>query len=457
MLGKNLETQLPNPPGPVGNFILGSLKEVAVNPIRLFMESTDKYGDIVRFRFAKLVAYLISNPDYIKYVFIDNASNYRKASTYKKLKPILGEGLLTSEGNLWQKQRKFFQPIFQRNKMEGFFDTITDSINLMLEKWESLAPEDSLIDISAEMMNVTLGVTTQALFSKDISNEAVELRQAFTIALEYANHRMTSLVSFSEYLPTSFNRRYKKAYEILERFVYDLISERKGKESQYHDLLSTMLFGEVSAKDEKMSDKQIRDEIMTFILAGHETTANTLSWAWYLLAVNPEVKKKLDNELKIVLNGKKPTYQDLKELKYTAMIIQEVMRLYPPIWIIERDALQDDEIGGYFIPAGAMMMLSPYVTHHSPLLWEKPEEFIPERFLPELIAKRAKFAYFPFGGGSRQCIGNHFAMMEAQLLIAIIAQKFDFELDKNHLVEKESVITLRPKYGIKMKIHKRLK
>ena len=143
--------------------------------------------------------------------------------------------------------------------------------------------------------------------------------------------------------------------------------------------------------------KGLADEIMTFILAGHETTANTLSWAWYLLAVNPEVKKKLDNELKIVLNGKKPTYQDLKELKYTAMIIQEVMRLYPPIWIIERDALQDDEIGGYFIPAGAMMMLSPYVTHHSPLLWEKPEEFIPERFLPELIAKRAKFAYFPFG------------------------------------------------------------
>jgi cytochrome P450 len=305
------------------------------------------------------------------------------------------------------------------------------------------------------MMRLTLTIVCQTLFSSDISTEADEVGQALTTVLKHTIDRMQSLFDLAEILPLPENRRFYEALRTLDQVVYGMIKERRRSGRDTGDLLSMLVFARDEETGQSMSDKQLRDEVMTIFLAGHETTANALGWTWYLLSRHPEVTRRLEAELAEVLDGRTPTLDDLSKLNYTSMVIQEAMRLYPPAWIIGRNAVEADQIDGYDIPADSSIILSPYVTHRHPGFWDNPEGFDPERFSPQQTKDRPYFAYFPFGGGPRLCIGNNFALMEAKLVLATVAQRYRLELVPGHPVEPEPLVTLRPKYGLLMTLRPR--
>lgn len=442
--------------GPRGYPLVGVLPEMWRAPLRLLMTAALGYGDVVRLRMGPRVAYLLTHPDHIKHVLQENYRNYPKSVMYRKLYPLVGRGLLTSEGDFWRRQRRLIQPGFQRERLAAFVPVMTDTTEAMLARWKAYADSGQPLDVAAEMMRLALAIVGRTLFSTDVSGEAEAVREALTFALARIDRRVTALVSWPERLPTPANRRFQRAIRTLDDIVYRMIDERRRRADGPADLLSMLVGARGGADDgaaEGMTDTQLRDEVMTLMLAGHETTANALAWTWYLLSTHPGVQRRMGSELAEVLGGRAPTYEDLPKLSYTTRVIQESMRLYPPVWIIDRNAVEDDEIDGYPIPAGAFVILSPYVTHRLPSLWENPEGFDPERFGEEPSAGRPRFAYFPFGGGPRLCIGNHFAMMETQLVVATVAQRYRLDLVPGQLVRPEPRITLRPREGVRVTLH----
>ncbi len=435
------------------SLIFGSLPELQRDQLGFYMNAFKQYGDVVRFRaFGPIYAYMFFHPDDIEYILRRNNTNYHKGIAHQRFKSLLGEGLLTSEGKIWLKQRRLSQPAFHRQRIAGFATTMTNATASMLEHWQSYAGSGQAFDVSAEMTRLTLQIVGQTLFNTDISGDEVKVvRDALYVALDYLNYRVSHFtLDFMERLPTRRNRQYRKAQRILDKLVYDIIAERRQSGGDTGDLLSMLLLARDEETGEGMSDKQLHDEVMTLILAGHETTANTLTWTWYLLAQHPEVERKLHDELARVLSGRTPTVADLAQLPYTKMVIEESLRLYPPAWGMSRHAVADDEIRGYRVPAGTEVAVVQYVTHRHPDFWENPEAFDPERFTPERSAGRPNFAYFPFGGGPRLCIGNTFALMEAQLILAMIAQTYRLRLVPGQTIEPEPIITLRPRRGISM-------
>jgi cytochrome P450 len=441
-------------PGPRGNLFLGSIRGYQRNPLRLFTEATRHYGPIVRFRFGTREVYFMSHPDYVKHVLQEHNRNYHKSLAYDKTRPMLGYGLLTSEDEFWRRQRRLVQPAFHRKYIGSFATTMTDATDAMLERWEPYAQTGQPFDVAKEMMRLTLTIVGKTLFSTDVSGEADRVGQALTIALEHTSKRMQALFDLGEKLPTPENRRFNEAIRTLDEVVYGMIEERRRTGAAYNDLLSLLLHAQDEDTGERMSDKQLRDEAMTIFLAGHETTANALSWTWYLLSKHPDVARTLRAEVNQVLGGRVPTLEDLPKLRYTKMVIDESLRLFPPAWGVGRTALGDDEIDGYRIPGGAIVALSAYVTHRLPEFWDNPEGFDPERWTPERNEKRPRFAYFPFGGGPRLCIGNNFALMEAQLIVATIAQRYRIDLVPGHPIVPEPMVTLRPKHGVLMTLHR---
>ena len=401
------------------------------------------------------LVHLVSHPDGIKHVLGDNSQNYHKSVKYEKLETFLGQGLLTSEGDYWKRQRHMMQPYFHLKQIGRFANDMTAATEAMLARWQSQAASGQPLDVAGEMMRLTLTVVCQTLFSADISTEADAVGRALTTVLKHTISRMQSLFDLSEILPLPENRRFHEALHILDQVVYGMIGERRRSERDTGDLLSMLVFARDEETGQSMSDQQLRDEVMTIFLAGHETTANALGWTWYLLSRHPEVTRRLETELAEVLGGRTPTLDDLSKLNYTSMVIQEAMRLYPPVWIIGRNAVKADQIDGYDIPADSSIMLSPYVTHRHTNFWDNPEGFDPERFNPERAKGRSYFAYFPFGGGPRLCIGNNFALMEAKLVLATVAQRYRLELVPGHPVEPEPLVTLRPKHGLLMTLHPR--
>jgi cytochrome P450 len=322
----------------------------------------------------------------------------------------------------------------------------------MQERWQSFVRDDQSVDIAVEMMRLTLRIVGQALFSIDLSNEASIVGQAFatirTLLTDYIYNPFPPLT-----IPTPRNRRIQKAIRTLDMVVHDIITEHRQQYSEKGDLLSMLLQASDEETGQKMSDQQLRDEVMTLLLAGHETTANALTWTWYLLAQYPEIERRLHAELEQVLGGQLPTVEHLPELSYTRMVLEEVLRLYPPAFGFNRKAIADDEIGGYVVPANTLIWISPYTTHRHPDFWENPEVFEPERFSSERSAGRPHFAHFPFGGGPRLCIGNNFAMMEAQLILATLAQRYRLRLVPGHKVEPEVLLSIRPRNGLPMTLH----
>jgi cytochrome P450 len=433
---------VPGPRGPLSGLPL------IRKPIPFIEKLFREYGDVVSARFLNFPVYIVAHPEGVKHVLQENHRNYTKSRDYVILARLLGQGLVTSEGSIWLAQRRLMQPMFHHQKIAAFGTTMTDCTLGMLDRWSGIAGRHEPVDVTSEMMRLTLEIVGRALLTMDLTSQADTIGRTMTTANE--RFGQFDIGMLAPWLPTPKNFRFRKAVGELRRIVLEIIANRRRENRDYGDLLSMLL----AARDEEtgaaMSDEQLRDEILTLILAGHETTANALSWTWYLLSQNPEAERKLHAELDEVLGGRPPAMADLGKLNYTGMVIDEALRIYPPVWSIGRAAIADDEIMGYRIPRGSNVMLSQWLTHRHPQFWENPERFEPERFSAERAAGRPRYAYFPFSGGPRQCIGNIFALTEAQLVLATIAQSYRLRLVPGHPIELQPLITLRPRYGVKM-------
>jgi cytochrome P450 len=445
------------PPGPKITSILGCGPEVSANPIKFYSRMQREFGDVVRMRaFPSFYWYLISNPSGIERILQTNQLNYPKAKLFiKPMSLMVGQGMLTSEGEFWRRQRRLAQPAFHRQRIAALGETMVDTTEEMLYEWDRAFANGIVFDVADEMMRLTLRIATLTLLSVDSSNDASRIGPALRVAFEHVNHRMSIPWAIPEFIPTPRNRRFNKAKRLLDEIVYSIIRDRRSTGTDTGDLLSMLLMARDEDTGEGMNDQQLRDEVLTIMIAGHETGAAALSWSWYLLGQNPDAEAKLLEELKRVLGGRIPTASDLPNLPYTRMVFEEAMRLYPPAWGLPRQSVEPEEFDGYQIPGKSLVVVSQFVTHRHPEFWDRPNDFIPERFTPENSAQRPRFAYFPFGGGARQCIGNSFAMMEAQLILATVAQRYRIKLLEGHEVDPDPTFTLRPRNGVKVRIERR--
>jgi cytochrome P450 len=440
-------------PGPKGYPLVGIIPKIGRDPLAFFVRMMEEYGDLVYLNMGFRGMYLVSEAEGLKYILQDNNRNYGKG--YDVTKPLIGNGLVTSEGEFWRRQRRLMQPMFHRQKINQFSEVMVDTTNEIIASWEANTRQSAELDVAAEMTRITQQVIARTMFSTDVGDQTDVLCEAFDNGLEYLNQHMFNPLPFIDKLPTATNRRFKHSLALLNEVMYGLINARRNSGDNPGDLLSMLLQARDEETGEGMSDEQIRDEVLTIFFAGHETTASTLSWTWYLLSQYPEVEARMVAELADVLGGRMPTFEDFPRLVYTRRVVDEVLRLYPPAWMFARTVLEDDEVCGYHVPAGSMLMLSPYVTHRNPAYWDAPETFDPDRFLPERVAERPKYAYFPFGGGPRLCIGRDFALMEAVLVIAVIAQQYQLRLAPGREVHAQPIATLRPRPGVFVNISRR--
>lgn len=417
-------------------------REEIRNPLRFFMWLTQTYGDIVQYRSSVEPAYLINHPDYVRHVLQTHGQNYNKDTFLNKyiLESLTGQGLLTSENPLWREQRRLIQPAFHKQSLPKFAELMRQAVLRALDRLDAAADAGQPINIAAEMMRLTLDIVTEALFSFDITGQADEIGEAMDTMTTIGKPR---------------HRKVREAIDLLDRIVYAIIDERREHPQRERDDLLNMLLDARYEDGTPMPVKQVRDEVMALLVAGHETTANTLSWTWYLLDQNPDAVAQLEAEIDPALGRRVPDVMDFQRLPYTEKVVQEAMRLYPSAWSISRRALGDDEIGGYFIPAQSIVAMSPYTMHRHPAFWDEPERFDPERFAPEKVAARPRYAYFPFGGGARQCIGNNFALMESMIIIPAIAGRFRLRRVSAEPVEEHALVTLRPKGGIRVHVDRR--
>jgi len=448
---------LKTPPGPRGNLLFGSMFDFQKDPLGLFMSLAREYGDVVRYRVAVWTFYLVNRPEGIQRILQENNRNYVRGATFEPIRNLArGNGLATSEGEFWLRQRRLMQPVFHRQRVAAFGDLMTEATLAMLERWRPIAADGRPLDTHVEMTRLTMGIVTQALFSAKVTDETIAIGQAITTIMGNIEFRYAVPFYPSVSVPTPRNRRHLAALRTLDQIVYGILRERRRHPRPADgsgDLLSLLIEARDEETGEGMSDKQLRDEVLTLFVAGHESTANALTWVFYLLSRHPEVERRLRAELAEVLGGRVPTVADLSELSYTRMVIEETLRLYPPAWIMIRSAVADDEICGYRIPANATVLISPYVIHRLPTFWEAPAEFDPERFTPERSADRPDFAYFPFGGGPHQCIGKGYALQAAQLVLATVAQRFRLRLAPGQAVEPQALLTLRPRGSLPMTAH----
>jgi cytochrome P450 len=435
------------PPGPKGKLLGGNFTAFRRNALSYLQAASREYGDVVYFRFGPQDVFFLNHPDYVKDVLVTHHQSFMKGRALQRAKRLLGEGLLTSEGEFHRRQRRLAQPAFHRARIASYGEVMTAYATRASARWH----DGETLDISQEMMRLTLAIVGKTLFDADVEAEADEIGAALTAVMELFDFLLLPFSELLEKLPLPHVRRFRRAKGRLDETIYRIIEERRRSGGDRGDLLSMLL----SARDEEgdgeqMTDLQVRDEVMTLFLAGHETTANALTWTWYLLSENPETEAKLREELKTVLDGRVPTVEDVPRLSYTEMVLAESMRLYPPAWAIGRLALKDHELGEFTIPAKSLVLLSPYVTHRDARFFEEPERFDPERWTPVEREARPQFAYFPFGGGPRRCIGESFAWMEGVLLIATLAGRWRMRLVPNQKVEPLAVITLRAKHGMRM-------
>ena len=446
------------PSGPQGSLILGSANQFRDDEPNFLLESVKTYGDLVYFRLANMHTYLVGHPDLVREVLVTQGEKFEKARLDKQiLGKFLGNGLLTSDGEFHKRQRRLAQPAFHSKRIQNYAEVMVDYANKIMAGWE----DGAVVDITEEMMHLTMLIVSKTLFDADAitgsGDTAVAIANAMHDLQAVSNRDYQRGFSLPSWVPTTDNRLRNKAAAQFNQVMDQIIAGRRqtavnGQVEDTGDLLS-MLMLSVDEDGEFMNDRQLRDEVATLFAAGHETTSNALSWTWFLLAQHPDVEAALHEELDRVLAGRQPTLADLPNLPYSLQIIKEAMRLYPPAWILNgRAALTDVAIGGYTIPKGSTVFVSPYVMHRLPQYFAEPEAFKPERFTPEFEKALPKFAYMPFGGGTRVCIGNAFAMMEAQLLLATIAQTYRLAVAQSEPVPYKAQITLIPENGIQMRV-----
>jgi cytochrome P450 len=452
MTETNLDEAAVGPPGPpprkkglvpalryYGNFIRG--------PFAFIRQRFDEYGDLYRAPNPDGALYVLRHPDHFREVLQTRADDFSKKHTaLESLTQVLGEGLLTSDGETWRRQRRMVQPAFTRKQMAGYAGMMVDETRAVAQEWRP----GSEVDMGREMVDLTLRIVCRTLFSYRIDHKTDQVARA----MRTLNGAQATLNLTPEWLPTPGRIRANRAIQLLDSIIYDIIEQRRNAPAsadQPHDLLQRLVDAVDSEDPEsRLSDREIRDQLMTLFLAGHETTSHALTWTWYLLARNPEAERKLREELDAVLAGGTPGYEDLPSLPYTEQVLKEAMRLYPPAYVLARRADRDTAIGGYSVPAGSEVVLWLYMTHHDARWFPEPEAFRPERFEPEAQEQRPKLAWLPFGGGPRACIGAEFAMTEARLILATLAQCFRPRLVSDQPVEPRPAITLAPRQGVGM-------
>jgi cytochrome P450 len=439
------------PAGPVPRYPGQFLVHMVRNPLALFIAIAGEYGDIAHYRIGAQHLFFFNHPDLIRDVLVTNGKNFHKSRGLERARRLLGNGLLTSEDEFHLRQRRLAQPAFHRQRIAAYAATMTSYAGKMSDSWR----DGVTVDMHREMMRLTLDIVGKTLFDADVDSEAAEIGQALTTAFESFNFAMLPFTEYLEKLPLPAVRRFNAARARLDRTVYRMIEERRASGEDKGDLLSMLLLAQDTEGDGTgMSDTQLRDEALTIFLAGHETTANALTWTWYLLSQNPEVEARMHAEVDSI-GDRLPTYEDMAALPYTRMVLAESMRLYPPAWAIGRRAMESFEAREFTVPANSVVLMSQYVMHRDARFFPDPDRFDPDRWTPEAQAARPKFSYFPFGGGNRVCIGEQFAWMEGVLLLATLAQKWRMRLVDGHPVELKPLITLRPKHGMRMMLEKR--
>lgn len=441
------------PPGPRGLPVVGVSFNLLRDPLELMRRATREYGDIVRIPVILQSRILVNRPDYIQQVLLFQHGKFHKSTLTKETtQRLLGQGLLISEGDFWRRQRRLAQPAFHRHRINEYAPTMLECADIKARDWR----DGETRNIAEEMMELTLEAAVRTLFGTTLPGEAQQVGRAMTFLMRYSLRRARSPMRIPAGWPTPKNKRAAKEFDFLDSLVYRIIDERKaqGNGHRHHDLLS-LLMGAMDEDGTQMTPRQLRDETMTLFLAGHETTALTLSWTWYLLGRNPAAAARLHEELDGVLGGREPGVSDLERLPYLNAVISEVLRMYPPAYIMARTSIAPSSIGGYEFPTGSTIMVSQWVMHRDPRYYDDPDTFRPERWLDGLADRLPAGAYFPFGDGPRRCIGQGFALLESALVIASLAQKFRFELEPGMTVAPEPLVTLRPRNGIRMTIRAR--
>lgn len=438
------------PPSLSGIELYRTLPKLRRHTLLGFADLTHRFGHIFRFK-GLWTTFILTHPTDIEHVLQTNAQNYRKGRSYRVMRESTGDGLFVSEGEFWRRQRRLAQPAFHRGRLAGFAQTMIRATDEMLASWDSRFGRGEAFDVFAEMSALTLRIVGRTLFSTELSGETNAISRMLAIGQDFAIHRMWQTFKLPISLPLPAHRRFRSAMREGDRIIYGMLDERRRNSAigkQPSDLLAMLMEARDQATGERMSDQQLRDEAFTIMVAGHETTALTLAWAWYLLARHPHIERQLHSEIETVLGGRAPTFEDLPHLKYALMVVQETLRLYPPAWALGRTSINADEIGGYHVPANSEILLMTYITHRHADFWDRPDEFIPERFAPGQTTGRQRFAYFPFGGGPRLCIGNNFALTEAQLVLAAVAQTYRLRLVSPAAIEPDPTVTLRPRTRI---------
>ena len=442
-------------PGPKGHWLKGNLPEFAADRLGFLARIARDHGDVVAIRFLHRKILVVNHPDLVEEVLVARNRSFIKHFALRIAKNTMGEGLLTSEGDFWRRQRRLSQPAFHREKVAGHAGVMVEYAGRMLEGWS----DGQRLDVQDAMMRLTLEIVAKCLFDADVSGDSADASEAMETVLHGFTAQVNKVIRLPSFLPTPTNLRLKKAMRRLDGIIYRFIADRRlaGDPGDRGDLLSMLLQATDPVEDggSGMTDRQLRDEAMTLFMAGHETTANTLAWVWFLLSTHPEVESKLHAELDEVLADRPPTFDDLPRLAYAEKVVTEALRLYPTVWLLGREAIEPTEVGGHPVPVGTTVYMSQWVLHRDPRFFEDPLAYRPDRWDGGLAKKIPRYAYFPFGGGPRICIGNAFAMMEATLLLATIARRFRVRVVHPDRVVPLPTMTLRPVGGIEVVLEAR--
>ncbi len=440
------------PPGPRGGRLLGNLPEIRRDPLAFLSRIGAEYGDIVRVRLGPLNAFVLNHPDDIEHVLITHQRRFIKGRTLSRARRLFGNGLLTSDGALHSRQRRLVQPAFHRARLDEYAGVMATAAAERRDTWR----DGDVIDIAAEMNRLTLTITARLLFGADGDAAAAEIGDALHIVSSHFDVAVLPF-AFIDLLPLPSARRFRAARHALDRAIYNQIESRRRDGCERDDIVSHLMAARDEGDGARMSDEQLRDELVTLLLASHETTANALAWTWYLLSGHADAAERMHNEIDTVVGiHRLPTAADVQDLSFTRMVLAESMRLYPPAWLIARVAVEDHHVRGYAIPRGSIVVLSPWIAHRNSTHFPEPERFEPARWRPERQNERPRFAYFPFGGGSRGCMGEAFAWIEGVLLLAVLAQSWRFRLvDASRHPEMHPGLTLTPKSGIHVRVEHR--
>jgi cytochrome P450 len=450
-----LATARRTPPGPRGSLLLGNLGALRRDPCGLFLRAAVEHGGLARIRVAHLSAYLVSEPVFIKRVLVDNMRNYVKGVSYQALRHLLGEGLLVADGETWRRQRRIVNPAFARRALVDHVPMMRDVTAALCEQWDERAARGEAFDLVAEMMGLAFQVVGVTLMGAEIADEMAEVAAALPAAGDWIYRHMQAPIRIPPSIPTPANVRFRRVVRALDRVVHRVIAKHRAAGEGAHDMLSMLIAAEDETTGARLSDAELRDQVITFLLAGHETTGSALAWVLALLADHPLVEARVIAELDAITGGRPVTAQHLPALVYLGQVIDEAMRLYPPAWSFTRTALEEDTLGPYRVPRGAMVVVSPWVNHRNPSWWRDPATFDPDRFAPDRAKALETYHYFPFGGGPHMCIGKYLTLYEVKVAVATIAQRFRVTRAERAPIGVEAAVTLRPAGAVPVRAHRR--